>query len=106
MGSMSGQLPDGPEEPALGSPVERLLRQAPVAPLHDDGVRVFTIGTIAFALGWVLLAVGGSAWAIDPWWREVALSGVVIGVVATAYCIWRRDKRAKDAAIGIPPPTA
>lgn len=74
-------------------------------PLHDDGVRAFGIGTVAFALVLVVLAFGGRTWQLDPWWLHVAISGVVIGLLATAYCVWRRNKRAREAAAGIRPST-
>ena len=86
--------------------VEEVLKQAPVPPMHDDGVRPFAIGTIAFLVAAVVLFVAPQAWIIEAWWLDVALTGVGIGVFGTAYCVWRRNKRARDAALGIPPPTA
>lgn len=90
---------------AIRSP-ERLLKQAPVEPIHDDGVRVFSIGTLVFVLGLVVLYAGRSTWAVPDWWFAVGMCGVGIGVVAAGYCAWRRNKRTKDAARGIAAPTA
>lgn len=86
--------------------VEDVLRQAPVDPVHDDGVRPFAIGTVLIAIGALVLLIFGNAWAIADWWFHVAYSGFGIGVVGTAYCLWRRKKRRADAALGIAPPTA
>ncbi len=82
------------------------MRTAPVAPLHDDGVRVFTIGTIVFVVAALVLWFGPASWQVPQWWLSVSVAGVVIGAIATGYCIWRRNKRARDAALGIAPPTA
>lgn len=73
-------------------------------PLHTDAVREFVVGTVVFALGWVGLAVFGDDQ--PSWWTQAALTGLIIGVVGSSYCLWRRDKRRRDAAAGIAPPTA
>lgn len=105
MGPMDDHLPDREQDSANSGPVDRVLRQAPVDPLHDDGVRVFTIGTVLAVFAVAVLAMNGPVWGIERWWLHVAIAGVVIGALATAYCIWRRNKRAADAAAGIAPRT-
>ena len=104
---MGDQVSDELTNSAIGrSGVEGMLRQAPIPPLHDDGVRVFAIGTALFAVASVVLAIGAGTWVLDDWWLSVALTGAGIGVIGTIYCIWRRNKRARDAAMGISAPTA
>lgn len=98
-------MPQNPSETVLHGATGP-LRQAPVAPLHDDGVRAFALGTLLFAAALVVLLLFGNDWQVSAWWTQVAATGVGIGAIGTAYCVWRRNKRAKDAALGIPPPTA
>ncbi len=81
-------------------------RPAPLGALHRDAVAEFSIGTIGFAVACVVLLVGRHRFAVPDWWLQVCATGLVIGCVATGYCRWRRDKRARDAARGIPAPTA
>lgn len=73
--------------------------------MHDDGVRPFAIGTALFVVAAVVVYFAGDLWIVEPWWLRVAVTGVGIGAFGTAYCIWRRGKRAQDAALGIAPPT-
>ncbi|GAA2181008.1 hypothetical protein GCM10009785_14150 [Brooklawnia cerclae] len=82
------------------------LRQAPFPPLHEDGVNVFAIGTAGFALASLILLVGRRTLGVADVWLATTLTGLAVGIVATVYCLWRRDKRARDAARGIAPPTA
>lgn len=82
------------------------LRQAPFPPLHEDGVNVFAIGTVAFALASVALILGRRMLGIGDIWLWTTLAGLGVGIVATSYCLWRRNKRTRDAAHGIAPPTA
>lgn len=102
---MSDQLPADASESAIRALEARSLRQAPVPPVPDDGVRVFAIGTALFALASVLLLVDGQRLA-EAWWLDAAITGVGIGVVGIIYCAWRRNNRATDAERGIAPPTA
>ncbi len=105
MGSMSDQVPADASESAIRAIEASSLRQAPVPPVQDDGVRVFTIGTVLFALASLLLLVDGQRLS-EAWWLDAAITGVGIGVVGIIYCVWRRNKRARDAEQGIAPPTA
>lgn len=81
------------------------MRQAPIEPLSDDGVRAFVIGTALFALVF-LLALLMPQLAPERWWLAVAPTGTAIGAIGTGYCVWRRNQRTKDAAKVIAPPTA
>jgi len=110
MGSMSENLPTERSDTAIGGEhqqVTRLtrLRQAPVEPLQDDGVRAFLIGTVLFALAWVLALLVPQL-ASERWWLIVAPTGTTIGVVGIGYCVWRRNREAKTAAQDIVPPAA
>ena len=102
---MTDNPPVTSRESARRSP-EQVLKQAPVEPIHDDGVRVFTIGTALFVVGSVVLYLGPGSWTSPDWWLTVGLTGVGIGLIAIAYCVWRRNKRDHEAALGIPAPTA
>lgn len=68
--------------------------QAPVAPLREDGLITFTIGTVVF----IVLAIAAYFWRVPlgdaglGWWFWVAVSGAVIGVLAISYGILRRRR--------------
>lgn len=99
-------MDEEPIAPTGRRSVEEMLRQAPVPPMHDDGVRPFLIGTAAFVVAALVIWLAGDSWIIQDWWLEVAVTGIGIGAVGSLYCIWRRNTRARDAAQGIAPPTA
>ena len=101
---MTDNPPVTSQESAKRSLEER-LQQAPVKPVPDDGVRVFSIGTAFFVVGYVALQLARVRWGVPDWWYTVALPGIGIGLIAIGYCAWRRKKRARDAAHGIPAPT-
>lgn len=109
MGSMSEHLPSERSDPANSAdqqePRQPSLRQAPIEPLSDDGVRAFVIGTALFALVF-LLALLMPQLAPERWWLTVTPTGTAIGVIGTGNCVWRRNQRTKDAAKVIAPPTA
>lgn len=109
MGSMSEHLPSERSDPANSAdqqaPRHPSLRQAPIEPLPDNGVRAFAIGTALFALAF-LLALLMPQLAPERWWLTVAPTGTAIGAIGTGYCVWRRNQRTKDAAKAIAPLTA
>lgn len=105
MGSMSDQVPFDASDSAIRARETHSLRQAPVPPAQDDGVRAFTVGTALFALAVVLLLVDGARLAA-PWWLDAAIGGVGIGVVGIGYCLWRRNKHPADPATGSAPPAS
>ncbi|PWM98822.1 MAG: hypothetical protein DBX96_04200 [Propionibacterium sp.] len=73
---------------------ERFFVQAPVAPLREDRLIAFTIGTVVF----IVLAIAAYFWRVPlgdaglGWWFWVAVSGAVIGVLAISYGILRRRR--------------
>ena len=66
-------------------------------PLQRDGVREFGIGSVIFAVASAILYFGRAGLGVPDWWLQVALSGLVIGLIATGYCLWTRGDRAKKA---------
>lgn len=67
-----------------------------MAPLDDDGIRAFIIGTVAFGLAYIVLLLFGARWGVPQWWYTVTGTGVAIGICATGYCAWRRRARTAD----------
>ena len=66
-------------------------RQAPVAPVADDGVKALAIGTAAFIILTVVVASGGDANPTNKsWYLWVCLAGVAIGPAGLLFCLWRR----------------
>lgn len=102
-------MSDEPVQSQSGDRVAATPRPAaePVrlAPRNVDGVGEFGLGTVAFAVVTAVFLIGRESLGVPLWWLQVAVAGLVIGVVATAYCLWRRNKRQQDAARGIMPPT-
>ncbi len=73
---------------------EPMLVQAPVKALDEDGVAVAVISTVAFAVASVVawINVGALSAGGHRWWLWVAVSGTVIGIGFTAYCLIRRAR--------------
>jgi hypothetical protein len=71
-----------------------LLAPADVDPLDVDGVRTVAIGTIIWALAFVvLLPYADDLRRSDAqWWLWTCLTGVGFGLVGVAYCVWRRSR--------------
>lgn len=80
--------------------VNKRLRigQVPVAPVSDDGVRAFLVGTLLFAVALVVVWAGPDSWS-GP--GRTALwacaTGVGIGLTGWGYCRWRRPPASKRA---------
>lgn len=74
---------------------EPLLVQAPVRALDADGLAAAVIGTLAFAVAAVVLALdfGSVSAAGHQWWLWVACTGTVIGLAFLVYCLVRRVRR-------------
>jgi hypothetical protein len=90
-----------PEVPATSDvPGAHLIQQAEVPPLDVDGVQAATVGTVAFAVASVIMAVGYDRLvaAGDGWWLGVAVSGFALGVISLGYTISRRRRRRRDWA--------
>jgi hypothetical protein len=76
-------------------PRHHLLVQAPVPPVDGDGLRVVIIGTIAFGLGSLVLAMlsGRLTAAGHGSWLGVGVCGFLLGLVGVGYCLARRRRR-------------
>jgi hypothetical protein len=81
-------------------PGAHLLQQAEVPPLDVDGVQAATVGTVAFAIASVIMAVGYDrlAAAGDGWWLGVGVCGFGLGLISLGYTISRRRRR-RDWAV-------
>jgi len=75
-----------------------LIQQAEVPPLDVDGVQAATVGTAAFAVASVIMAVGYDrlAAAGDGWWLGVGVCGFGLGLISLGYTISRRRRRRRD----------
>ena len=93
---MSDPAQTSPEAPATSEiPGAHLIQQAEVPPLDVDGVQAATVGTVAFAVASVIMAVGYDrlATAGDGWWLGVGISGFGLGLISLGYTISRRRRR-------------
>ncbi len=81
--------------PAQAQPVHHFLVQAPVAAMDVDGFKVTAIGLVAFALATVVTALMYPALQREgnAWWLGVSISGLGLGLIGLAYCIYRRRRR-------------
>ncbi|WP_143052906.1 DUF2530 domain-containing protein [Propionibacterium cyclohexanicum] len=87
--------------PQSGQPTrsgkERFFVQAPIPPLHEDGVRVFLAGTVPAVLFTAVTATryGDLADAGHGWLFWVGLCCIVIGLGGAGYCWLRRRRRSR-----------
>ena len=96
---MSDPAKTSPEVPAAAEiPGAHLIQQAEVPPLDVDGVQAATVGTVAFAIASVIMAVGYDrlAAAGDGWWLGVGVCGFGLGLISLGYTISRRRRRRRD----------
>jgi hypothetical protein len=90
-----------PDEPStLGSGRQEetgrhFLVQAPVPVMDVDGFNVTTLGIVVFSVASVLAGIYYPRLdrAGNGWWLGVCVSGLVLGFVGMAYCLWRRSRR-------------
>jgi hypothetical protein len=71
---------------------QRLLVQAQIPPLDEDGVIASAVGTVMFGIA-SAIAWWQHDWLIAHdrlWWLAVALTGVVIGLLLLGYTTRRR----------------
>lgn len=74
----------------------RMLVQADVPPLDEDGLLAGAIGTAVFIVASVV------GWFVRDWltvrqlgwWLWVAVTGIGIGLIYVGYCLVRRRRRA------------
>ena len=66
---------------------------APIPPLDVDGVRTVAIGTLVWALAFVVLFVQRGRLEAEGlgWWLETCLAGVGLGLWGVQYCRRRRE---------------
>ena len=62
------------------------LVQAPVRPVDENGVVISVLGTLA----WVIAT---AVWGPGSPWLWTGVSGICLGVIGTAFCLWRRHRR-------------
>jgi hypothetical protein len=76
-------------------PRHHLLVQAPVPPVDGDGLRVVIIGTIAFGLASLVLAMLSDRLtaAGHGSWLGVGICGFLLGLIGIGYCLQRRRRR-------------
>ena len=82
----------------------RAARRPDPQPLETDDVRTVAVGTGAWALALVVLAVlevTGTT-RVETWWMVMCGWGVVLGAVGVRYCQKRRAAIERDKARGIP----
>lgn len=74
---------------------QRVLVQATIPPLDEDGILAFSVGSLVFAVLTVLAWTNLDTLRADGrgWWFHTALAGLAIGLLAVGYCIWRRRPR-------------
>jgi hypothetical protein len=82
----------------------RAARRPDPTPLETDDVRTVAVGTGAWALGLVVLAVlevTGLA-RVETWWMVMCAVGAALGLVGTRYCHRRHLAIERDRARGLP----
>jgi hypothetical protein len=79
-----------------------------VAPLDVDGVLAAAVGTLAWTVALLVLALRRDELVATgrTWWLWTCLAGVGLGLLGLSYCTHRRDAL-RSAARGSaqPPPT-
>lgn len=77
----------------------RRQQQPEIRPVDVDGVRAVTVGTVLWAIAFVvLLSFRADLQAADrEWWLWTSLAGAGLGLLGIEYCRRRRDRLA-DAA--------
>ena len=82
----------------------RAARRPDPPPLETDDVRTVAVGTGAWALGLVVLAVlrVTDTTRVETWWMVMCVAGVVLGLVGTWHCRRRHVAIERDKARGIP----
>lgn len=73
--------------------VQRRLEQ-PTEPVDVDGVAVITVGTVLWALAFLVLLPFRSRLAAHDadWWLWTCAAGVALGLYGIAYCRRRRAR--------------
>ena len=73
-------------------------RQPDPEPLELDDTRVVALGTLAWAIGLLVLLVADLLGAdVHGWWIAMCLCGMALGVVGLRYVARRKQALARDA---------
>ncbi len=96
----SGALSYAPRVSREHRPHPRFLAQAEIEPLDVDGVRAVAVGTLMWAVAFVALLPFADRLRQSgaDWWLWVCLTGVGLGLIGLAYCLWRRSRLRRPAA--------
>jgi Protein of unknown function (DUF2530) len=71
----------------------RRKRQLAVSPVDVDGIKAVAVGTVAWSIAFVVLALFKDRLdeANRGWWLWTCLAGVGLGLLGLEYCRKRRD---------------
>jgi hypothetical protein len=71
----------------------RRKRQPTVSPVDVDGIKAVAVGTVAWSIAFVVLALFKDRLddANRGWWLWTCLAGVGLGLLGLEYCRKRRD---------------
>ena len=96
-------MAEGDDEVATHEIGTRTYLIADVDPLDVDGVRTVAVGTVLWALGFVLLLPFYGQLDADghTWWLWTCVAGFGLGLAGWDYCRRRRRHRLEH---GEPPP--
>lgn len=87
--------------------MSRPARRPDPAPLETDDVLLVSVGTAAWTVALVVLAVLRLTDAVEvrDWWLGMCAYGIVLGLAGVRVCRRRHAAIARDAAQGLPPRT-
>lgn len=92
------------EQPQTRSIGKRTYIVADVAPLDVDGVRTLLVGSILWALAFVMLLPFSGRLREDGqlWWLWTCVAGFGLGLLGWDFCRRRRDRRQADESEDVP----
>ena len=84
------------------SPQKPLVRPSvrDIQPLDVDGIRTLAVGILVWAVAFVVLLPFSSRLreiGMD-WWVWTCVTGIGLGLVGLAYCVWRRGRLSRGIA--------
>lgn len=99
---------DHTESTPLPTATKSRLRQAPVDPLDQDGVMVAALGTLTWCGATIILLLNRASLERQGtgWWLWVAVTGVVLGITGTGWCLRRKARRPRPLPAEVDPPSA
>lgn len=86
------------DQPQVRSIGKRTYLVADVAPLDVDGVRTLLVGSIMWAVAFVMLLPFSGRLREDGhlWWLWTCVAGFGLGLLGWDFCRRRRDRRHAD----------